>query len=816
MLLTPPFAVSAPGAFPENLSWIPATVPSTAASVLRDAGLWSLDDAPRRFDGEDVWYRTKFTIETPNQSRENWFLCFAGLATIAEVWLNEKRVLVSENMFVSHGISLQNFSGEIELAICFRALDEHLKQRRPRGRWRAPMIENQQLRHVRTTLLGRTPGWSPPAAPVGPWREIYLEKRGAFHVDKVKMRARLEGESGVLEIKARVFGIAENQDAAQIIVERDGEIWQAPLSIKNESATGVLHLENVEKWWPHTHGEPALYKAQLRLSEAEVDLGNIGFRSIELQSQNGDFSLSINGADIFCRGACWTPLDVVSLHSTPAEIETAIAQVRDSGMNMLRLSGALPTECDDFYEACNNHGILIWHDFSFANLDYPEDENFIENAKLEAEQLLSRLAARPSLTILCGNSEVEQQAAMWGASRELWQPRLFHEILPDLAKKWCPDVPYWPSSAHGGAFPHQANCGTTSYYGVGAYLSSLDDARRAEVRFATECLAFANVPDEANLKVMPGGLSNRAHHAPWKARVPRDLGAGWDFDDVRDYYLKELFGLEAAPLRSINHERYLQLSRVATGEVMAATFAEWRRAASPTNGALLWFLRDLWPGAGWGIIDSEGRPKAAWHYLRRAFSPLAVFLSDEGQSGLELHCINERNTEFAGEIALDFYRDGETSVGRARRAISLAPRENLHFNAGELLDHFVDSSYAYRFGPPAHDLVVASLHGEADTLFSQAFFFPIGLPAVRQRDLGLVAEAQIKDEKTWILLVQSRVFAQSVFIDVKGFETSDNYFHIAPGGEREILLQRTETGKNAPSGILQALNGEQPTTIIML
>src|SRR2546429_2385262 len=53
--------------------------------------------------------------------------------------------------------------------------------------------------------------------------------------------------------------------------------------------------------------------------------------------------------------------------------------------------------------------------------------------------------------------------------------------------------------------------------------------------------------------------------------------AGWDFDDVRDHYLARLFGLDPVNLRYAEHERYLTLSRVVSGEVMAAVFAEWRR-----------------------------------------------------------------------------------------------------------------------------------------------------------------------------------------------------------------------------------------------
>src|SRR5207248_8354521 len=111
------------------------------------------------------------------------------------------------------------------------------------------------------------------------------------------------------------------------------------------------------------------------------------------------------------------------------------------------------------------------------------------------------------------------------------------------------------------------------------------------------------------------------HHPRWKAGVPRDAGAGWDFEDVRDHYLRLLFDLDPPALRSVDHERYLELSRAVSGEVMAEVFGEWRRGRSPCGGALVLWLSDLAPGAGWGLLDHGGDPKVAYHYLRRALAP---------------------------------------------------------------------------------------------------------------------------------------------------------------------------------------------------
>src|SRR6185503_5137738 len=209
------------------------------------------------------------------------------------------------------------------------------------------------------------------------------------------------------------------------------------------------------------------------------------------------------------------------------------------------------------HELCDRLGVMVWQDFMFANMDYPEDAAFVAGVEAEARQQLARWVGRPSLTVLCGDSEGEQQAAMWGAPAADWNRPLFRHVLPAAAAALCPDVPYWPSSASGGAFPHQPSAGSTSYYGVGAYLRPLDDARRSEVRFASECLGFANVPEEATLAPLAAtaGGPVRAHTPAWKAGVPRDLGAGWDFDNVRDHYVGRLFGVDAVDLRTTDPDR---------------------------------------------------------------------------------------------------------------------------------------------------------------------------------------------------------------------------------------------------------------------
>jgi beta-mannosidase len=566
-------------------------------------------------------------------------------------------------------------------------------------------------------------------------------------------------------------------------------------------------------WWPHTHGEPHLYHAVLRVQRKDgghedITLGRTGFRTLRIDQAGGKFALHVNGERVFCRGAGWTPLDPAGLRSSREQCEQALRQVRAAGMNMLRLAGTLPPEEDHFHEACDEHGVLVWQDFPFASLDYPlDDAAFAALALEDCTQLARRLAPHPSTAVLCGNSEVEQQAAMWGAPRELWQPAFFHETLPRVCDEHAPRIPYWPSSAHGGAFPHQADAGTTSYYGVGAYERPLDDARRSGLSFATECLAFAAIPSAEALERVPGGLATRVHHPQWKARSPRDLGAGWDFDDVRDHYVQKLCGVDPARLRHADHDRYLALGRFAVAHAMEASFAEWRRPGSSCGGALLLFLRDLWAGAGWGALDEQGGAKSCWHALHRALQPVALSISDEGGNGLVLHAVND--TARARDLTLELtaWRDGDVRVAAGRKAVRLPARGGTSLAATDLLEHFMDLNHAWRFGPPACDLVHARLL-EGDAPVAETFHFPLGAAPLlaARRDVGWSVQASVRgDEAT--LEVACRHVAIGVHADVRGWQPfdGDDHVHLAPGATKRIRLRRKTAGADL-SGSLHALN----------
>jgi beta-mannosidase len=765
----------------------------TIAGALIRVGRWSFDD-PMALDERDVWYRCDF--ETCGAQR----IEFHGLATIADVFLDGEHIASSRSMFVPLVCDV-NVRGKHRLDICFRALTPYLENKGARARWRPRMIHPSGLRNVRTTALGRMPGFAPPAPPVGPWRHIELVSHAGLRVLRADLKPRLEGSTGILEAMIET----EAAQTVEATLTCAGET--TPLrQTRSNFHQGTLRIPNVAPWWPHTHGAPHLHEVTAQIGSTKIDLGRTGFRHIEIDrgADGRGFGLILNGVPIFCRGAVWTPADPIGLDSSREKLLPLLKQAREAGMNMLRVGGTMVYESDAFFDLCDELGILVWHDFQFANFDYPiGDSDFRQLVEHEARAFLDRTQTSPALVILCGGSEVYQQAAMMGVPERSWRSPLFDEILPAITREMRPDCAYVENSPSGGALPFHSNTGVAHYYGVGAYRRPLEDVRRAELRFASECLGFANVPDAASVARDFGEkpLANPL----WDARIPRDWGASQDFEQVRDHYVEDLYAVDAQELRTRDPALYLNLGRAAVAEVMEATFAEWRRAGAPTRGGLVWFFKDLWPSCGWGVLDWRGEPKSAWYALRRAFRPVQLVLTDEGVNGLMLHLVNETENTIEAVVTLECLKDGTTSVMRGERDVTLAPRSTVAFSDIDLWGAFFDTTYAYRFGPPSHDVAIATLTTPAGELLAEAFHFPLGRAALP----GALAVALEQDGETWQLRLRAFSFAQSVRIEDAGFRPEDDWFHLAPGRDKLIRLSpRPGTNTTAPRGIVAPLFGE--------
>jgi beta-mannosidase len=791
-----------------DLRWLPAQVPGTAAGAVRAAaGVAAMRG--RRYDDEDWWFVGTVDQAVPGPA----LLRLDGLATRATVWLDDDLIAESESMFMPTRCELKTVCAGARLAIRFHSLSAQLGQRRPRARWRTALADPPGLRWVRTTMLGRAPIFGSVPAPVGPWQPVDIVSAGPAD-NGHNLTTRVEGTRGIVRLRGR-WPVGEHTTATIRVGEHVREVALATRAGMHELDSTIV-IENVALWWPHTQGTPTRYPVTLDLGDDRYDWGHVGFRTVAVDESDGGFTLSINGVSTFCRGACWVPLDPATLAAGPAELRAVLEQVREAGLNMLRLTGTMVYESPEFWDLCAELGILIWQDVMLATFDPPVDDDFERALRAEVGALLSGLAGNPALAVFSGGSETRQQPTMLGMPAVAIDA--IDRVLPALVAEFAPGIPYVassPAAPPGSSAPVvHVGSGVAHYFGVGGYLLPPSDVRSARVRFAAECLAFANPPEPAAVDEWFGSAAVAGHHPDWKSGVPRDRGASWDFDDVRDHYVRELFEVEPFAVRREDPQRYLDLGRAVVCELVRSCFDYWRRPESGCGGALVLALRDLEPGAGWGLTDSAGRPKAPWYALRRASLAIAVIIADEALDGLWIRLHNDRAEPLRATLLVRVCTTDAVALD-VSVAVEVDQFATGRWSLDELLDGFFDVNYAYRFGTRIYDAVAVTVVDSVGIELAQDVLLLGAIARPRQHDVGLSANAVSDATGQWWLEVGTTVAAHYVAIDIAGYLPRDSWFHLPPGGSRRIAIDPLPATRSPsrPLGRVRALNAVKTASV---
>ena len=269
---------------------------------------------PRDLDAEDWWYRT--TFDAPDLPPGHpCHLCFDGLATLAEVWLNGHRLLTTDNMFRAYRVNVALYlRPRNELVLGFRSLAEELKKKRSR-----PSLEDQPGESPAASLVSLQPAGTDAglvAAGAGgrPLARVYLDTQ-PFSVSERRLTShgRGRGRRGRLHVRVHAAAPVVRASAAGRrprsrgrLFEEDGDGWLL---------RAALRLPHPPLWWPHTHGEQPLVECALHLDVGTghytVPCGQVGFRQLQA-SQDDGFSIQVNGVPVYCRGVCWTVSDILT------------------------------------------------------------------------------------------------------------------------------------------------------------------------------------------------------------------------------------------------------------------------------------------------------------------------------------------------------------------------------------------------------------------------------------------------------------------------------------------------------------------------
>ncbi|MCT1602129.1 hypothetical protein M3E18_03520 [Kocuria sp. p3-SID1433] len=801
---------------------LPASVPGTLAAALRDAGREPVTQP----DDRDWWWRAD--LELPADEPEwQWELRLRGVATVSEVWWDGRRVVVSASGLDDVVVRLSAAPGRHELAIVCRALSLLPVPRRPRGRWRSSLVADQSLRWRRTPLIGRIP-WAGTAPVIGPWGQASLLPVPEHGIELTGVRTELDRDLRRAEV---IVGYR---------AERAGHLElscaEAATAAEVPAGEGQLRLEvrDPALWWPATHGEPALHELTVRAGSEPARLQpltrrSVGFRRLEARTDDGGFRLVVNGRPVFARGAVWAPVDPLSLAGSAREIERTVRAMAAAGANILRISGTGAWESPAFYGACDRLGVMVWQDAMLATLDPPEDPEWLGLLEAELRTWLPRLGAHPSLAVVSGGNEVLQQPVLWGRSPQEMAMTAIDELIPALCAQLIPQAVHVPTSPCGGRPPTRPDEGISHWFGVGAYRRPLTDARLSGVRFAAEALAFGCPPRPEAIEADFGSATadhDETARAAWSAAAARDPGAGWDFEDIAAHYAKRWIapGIEAdrgatgavadhpgdGEWGGLERDEQLRLERAASARAVERTLVDLRRPGSRCDGVIILAARDLVPGAGWGLLDSEGLPKATWYAMRRACAPVAVLLTDEGLAGLHAHVVCDRPLQLRGRLRLRVWTRQGVLSHEAHPEVSIDGPGSVTFVVEDELGGFLDLDRNWGFGARQWEALAVELQvtSDSDPVGTDAVLETVRLLGGASRDvladLRTAPELGRQDDDSSYELrpakpgyrdgnglssLRSDISAAAVGVPcAEGLVPQDEGFDLPPGGRRDIEL----------------------------
>ena len=631
-------------------------------------GRWDLEH-PRDFDADDWWYRCRFA---GGSSARPSRLRFEGLATVADVWLNGHHILRSESMFVAHTVDIARWPSRRQRA------RPPLPRARAAARREAAasemahaLVAHQALRWHRTSLLGRMPAWCPPVAPVGPWRPILIETAPAAHRARRRPRRTRAGRRSARVI-ACVFRVAcprplqpsatlsvGDCDAPLDLRAALGEVDSVFRSVRvpcpdaggrTRTAVSRSTTSRVHRCWP------APSRRSISAAWGSAPSPSIAAPMAKASASSSTAFPCSAGASA---GRRWTWRASPPIRPT-IDRSRAIARCRHEHGSHRRHDGVRSRS----FPRSLRRARAFWSGRTSCSPTWTTrgtTRRSRGSVRLESDAD-ARVAPGPSVARRALRQQRGRSAggdARALASRAV-QPSSRASRLADLVQAERP-APCGSRRRRPADVSFSGGCRRQPLLRRGrlsAALRRCAPRRRAVRRRVPGVLQRAGRATSSFSTKAKGRVTTRDGRRACRA-TPERTGTSKTSGTTTSSGSSASIRAE---LRARDPERYLALGRVATGEAMLRTFAEWRRPGSTCRGGLVWFARDLWPGAGWGVIDSAGRPKAAYWYLRRALAPVALLTADEGLNGLWLHAVNDTAGRSRRTCA-----SRSTATGRARR-----------------------------------------------------------------------------------------------------------------------------------------------------
>jgi beta-mannosidase len=623
-----------PGREPKDA--IEVQVPGTVRSSLLAAG--EIPDPYFGYDNEkslwveqkEWWFFRSFRVDSG--CRGKWIdLVFEGASFQGEVWLNGRPAGELKGMLNPRSFDVSgslNYGGDNRLAVRLEATPDARFNEMTRGlTWDTP---RDQLYSIAQCMYGWD--WGPHGVAVGLWQPVKLRVSGPLRLNRPAVRSQIPSPGlAVLNVTLDVTnltGQAKEGILLGLVLEKDRErkaaefrrtVALAPGESRTVSVT--VTVRNPKLWWPNGMGDQNLYVLRASVAESGAESENIrtrfGIRELKLvenekveeflksmKEHSGSvyrlgraigsypWTFQVNGKKMFAKGGNWIPIDQM-LRLGRGRYDRLLTLAKEAHFNLLRVWGGGLYETEDFYELCDEYGILAWQEFlSNRNFSKIDRKNFLEGA----ESAVLRIRNHPSLTFWCGGNEFDPDDtgskavidALDSLLKKLDPQREFHRASPYMG-----DDHYWgvwheqePYTRYRIIRPFRSEAGMNAFPVAENYR-----------KFTPAGLLW---PPDTTYIEYHGEYNTRFQHLGKIMRYADEFGKAPSIDDL-----------------IMKSELYQALANAFNMEYC-------RSNKFQTSGLLVWQYNDIWPCLSWSMVDWYGIPKPSYYFQKRASRPVHI------------------------------------------------------------------------------------------------------------------------------------------------------------------------------------------------
>lgn len=794
-----------------QLEWLALdTFPMQVQDVLLSKGLLPREvlvgwcDEAKWIADWDWVYRCSFP---GTEGADAAVLRMMGVDTIADVYLNGELIASHDDFFLPCEVDV---TGRVrpwnELVIHFHNIEGEMPKYYYNPEWEGLVDHWKVLRKPGHDRVQDIPSGSnyqgahPWFTPIGLYDDVKLEYCDGASIAENHISTQLSRDYFVghvnVEIGVRRHDAGQRLQLCFQLTDAEGRaLRQTALELGDgDTAACALSVDHPALWYPRGYGEQPLYGLRVCLNAIGEDGGaqtldalerTIGFKDVQMV---GDMQFVINGKKVRLWGGSMDPFQGYTHVWQPDRVQRLLLLVENANMNTLRCWGEGIPYKDEFYEACDRRGILVWQEFFLGFNAYPDTDDFRRYIRAEGEYLVRRLRHHVSLLMWCGGNETRMGSEFTDRTRPFYGEVLVTKDLPEIVARLDPGRYYHEGSPSKGRWANDPEVGDHHTYDcvwqypgteypnfVSEHIRTSPPVMHSLKRIVREAGFW---PEDYSGKLtyrdrfpLPDSWMERVN---WSSAMDKKTGPYWEYYDA-DTPEEMLYRFGA----SYAQEMRDGLERVRMGSREGGLSRKKR-----SRGHFSCKLNDTWPKCYCAVIDFFGEGYMPYYATARGQQPVIVCF--DNHDSINLWLVNDSPDDISGTVTFALF-DPQANTFLEEKTLQVSMPQG----DGDIV---LNLDYLYFFKKSY--LLYAKFVSDDGRIEN------VSIDAVdierHQRFPNAQLSVAVEDDE---LVITTDQYAHNVEIlgdadgDPFGWLFTDNYFDLLPGDTKRVkILGRNDHG----------------------